>query len=131
MRPVGHVDRKPGKDETADAGSTATTAATVTLAPIIMPVGMMNMLTTECSKPWAKKIRIGIQAVAILPMMEVVPMASTTARQTIQLHSIALTNTVTMPAKPNASYPVVLASAAAIRRAATPAGAIAPMSVSA
>ena len=68
-----------------------------------MPVGMMNMLTTECSKPCAKKIRIGIQAVAILPMVEVVLMASTTARQTIQLHSIALTNTVTMPAKPNAA----------------------------
>ena len=35
-------------------------SATVTLAPIIMPVGMTNMFTTECSKPWAKKMNIGI-----------------------------------------------------------------------
>ena len=68
-----------------------------------MPVGMMNMLTTECSKPWAKNIRIGSQAAAILPMVEVVVIAVTTPRQTIQLHSIALTKTVTMPAKPIAS----------------------------
>ena len=34
------------------------------------------MFTTECSKPWAKKIKIGIQAQAILPMVEVVVIAS-------------------------------------------------------
>ena len=35
-------------------------SATVTLAPIIMPVGMMNMFTTECSKPCAKKMNTGM-----------------------------------------------------------------------
>ena len=68
-----------------------------------MPVGMMNMLTTECSKPCAKKMKIGIQAAAILPMVDVVVMAATTARQTIQLHRIALTNTVIRPAGPSAA----------------------------
>src|SRR6202051_4637578 len=77
-------------------------SATVTLAPIIMPVGIMNMLTTECSKPWAKKMKIDIQAQAILPMVEVVVMARTMARQTSQLHSIALTKQLTSPAKPRA-----------------------------
>ncbi len=61
------------------------------------------MLTTECSKPCPKKISIGIQAAAILPMVEALVMAMTMARQTIQLHSIALTKTVTMPAKPKAA----------------------------
>ena len=60
------------------------------------------MLTTECSKPWAKKTKTGIQAQAILPITELVVIASTMARHTIQLHSIALTKTVTMPAKPSA-----------------------------
>ncbi len=46
-------------------------SATVTLAPSIMPVGMMNMFTTECSKPCAKKMKTGIQAAAILPIVEV------------------------------------------------------------
>src|SRR5215467_6993047 len=101
-------------------------SATVTLAPSIMPVGMMNMLTTECSKPWAKKMNTGIQAAAILPTVEVVVMASTTARQTIQLHRIALTNTVTM-----AALALVLASAICTIRAATPAGGVWPMLVSA
>src|SRR5215472_10936987 len=69
----------------------------VTLAPSSMPVGIMNMLTTACSKPCAKKMKIGIQAVAILPIVEFVPIASTTARQTIQLHRMPLTNAVTKP----------------------------------
>ena len=81
-------------------GSTRHQSAKLTLAPIIMPAGMMNMLTTECSKPWAKKIRIGIQAAAIRPMVEVEAIAITTPKQTIQLHRIALTKTVSMPAAP-------------------------------
>src|SRR5262249_31173503 len=96
-----------------------------------MPVGITNMLTTECSKPCAKKMNTGIQAAAILPTVELVVIASTTARQTIQLQRMALTNTVTQPAAPNAALPIVLASATATMRAATPAGSFAPMLVSA
>src|SRR5207249_485848 len=103
----------------------------VTLAPSNMPVGMMNMLTTACSKPCAKKMKIGIQAVAILPIVEFVPIASTTARQTIQLHRIPLTNAVAKPAAPNAAYPCVLASAIEMMRAATPVGSMDPILVSA
>src|SRR5262245_57878171 len=96
-----------------------------------MPVGMTNMLTTECSKPCAKKMDTGSQAAAILPTVQFVVIASTTARQTIQLHRMALTNTVTQPAIPNAALPMVLASATATMRAATPVGSLAPMLVSA
>ena len=59
---------------------------------------MTNMLTTECSNPWAKNTRIGIQAPAMRPMVEVEVSAITTPRQTIQLQRIALTKTVIMPA---------------------------------
>jgi hypothetical protein len=48
-------------------------------------------------------MKIGIQAVAILPIVEFVPIANTTARQTIQLHKMPLTNAVTNPATPNAA----------------------------
>ena len=50
--------------------------------------------------PWAKKIRIGIQAPAMRPTVEVDAIAITTPKQTIQLHRIALTNTVSKPAAP-------------------------------
>ena len=58
------------------------------------------MFTTECSNPWAKNTNTGIHVVAILPMVDVELMESTMARQTIQLHSMAFTKTVTSPAKP-------------------------------
>jgi len=76
---------------------------TVTLAPISIPVGMMNMFTTVCSKPCAKKTEIGSHAPTSLPMVEDDVMAMTTPRQTSQLHSIALTKAVIMPAAPSAS----------------------------
>ena len=44
-------------------------------------------------------MKIGIQAQAILPMVEVEVMARTIARQTIQLHSIALTKQLTSAGK--------------------------------
>src|ERR1700733_4293440 len=101
----------------------------LTFAPINIPVGMMNMLTTACSKPWAKNVTMGNQAAAILPTVEVEVIAITTPRQTSQLHRMALTNEVTRPAKPSASYPPVLASATLTILAATPAGATCPMLV--
>src|SRR5689334_16235328 len=94
-----------------------------------MPVGMTNMLTTACSNPCAKKMKIGSQAVAILPTVEVEVMAKMTPKQTIQLQRIALTKTVTMPAKPIAALAVVLASATAMMRAASPDGATVNMLV--
>src|SRR5689334_17628224 len=92
---------------------------------------MTNMLTTACSKPWAKKVTIGSQAATILPTVELEVIAITTPRQTSQLQSTALTNTLTRPAVPSASLATVLASAIAMIRAATPAGADVPVLVSA
>src|SRR5262249_61800318 len=98
--PVSEIDGKPGKDEAAD--DVAERHRNLIPQPPV-PVGIMNMLTTACSKPCAKKMKIGIQAVAILPIVEFVLIASTTARQTIQLHRMPLTNAVTSPATPNAA----------------------------
>ncbi len=56
------------------------------------------MLTTEFS-PARSKISIGIQAPAMRPMVEEA-IAITTPKQTIQLHKIALTKTVSMLAAP-------------------------------
>ena len=59
--------------------------------------------------PWLQVIKIGGHAImdrgpeAILPIVEVVLIARTTARQTIQLQRIPLTNTVMKPANPNAA----------------------------
>ena len=105
---VGDVERKAGEQHAADQVAERDgdlvpqppVAPVLTLAPIIIPAGMTNMLTTECSKPCAKKMKIGIQAPAILPIVEWRSCAITTPRQTIQLHSTALTKTVTIPATP-------------------------------
>ncbi|MNC63157.1 hypothetical protein D3C75_1132560 [compost metagenome] len=61
---------------------------------------MTNILTTECSKPWPKKVRIGSHMAAILPPVDWEVMAITAPKHTIQLHRTALTNTVIMPSKP-------------------------------
>src|SRR5215475_5631584 len=95
-----------------------------------MPVGMMNMLTTACSKPSAKKVKIGSQVAAIFPTVELDVIAITTPRQTSQLQRMPLTNTLTRPAVPSASLAIVLASAVATMRAATPATSVLPMLVS-
>ena len=58
------------------------------------------MLTTECSNPWAKNVRIGNQAATILPNVDWEVIAMTTPRHTIQLHRTALATTVTIPEKP-------------------------------
>src|SRR4051794_22647124 len=71
-----------------------------TAAPNAMPAGMTNMLTTECSKPWAKKVMIGSHIAPILPMVEVDVKAMTTPIVTSQLHSIALKKTSFMPVQP-------------------------------
>src|SRR5579871_1604772 len=96
-----------------------------------MPVVITTLLTTECSKPCAKKVTIGSQAATILPIVEVEVIAITTPRQTSQLQSTALTKTLTMPAMPSAAFATVLASAIAMMRDATPLGAAVPMLVSA
>ena len=89
------------------------------------------MLTTECSKPCAKKMKIGIQAQAILPMVEFVVIASTTARQTIQLHSIALTKHGDHAGKADGGIADGLGFGGCTMRSATPAGAVVPILVSA
>src|SRR3954451_17582804 len=82
-----------------------------TSAPNAMPAGMTNMLTTECSNPWAKKVMIGSHIAPILPMVEVDVNAMTTPMVTSQLHSIALKNTSFIPVQPLFSYATVLAIA--------------------
>src|SRR5665213_3144421 len=94
-----------------------------------MPVGMMNMLTTACSNPSAKNMKIGIQVATIFPIVEVVVIAITTPRHTSQLQRMALTKTLTIPASPSVSLATVLASAMLTMRAATPAGSILPILV--
>src|SRR3954470_2621994 len=71
-----------------------------TFAPSSMPVGIMNMFTTECSKPCAKNVRIGSHIATILPTVDGDVSAITTPRQTIQLQRMAFVKTVTSPAKP-------------------------------
>ena len=61
------------------------------------------MFTTLCSNPWLTKMKIGSHAPRILPAVEVEARPITEPRLTIQLHRIALTNTVSRPARPNAS----------------------------
>src|SRR6516162_1948248 len=102
----------------------------LTLAPNSMPVGMMNMLTTACSKPSAKNRKIGSHVAVIFPTVEVEVIAITTPRHTSQLQRIALTKTLIMPAVPIAALPTVLASATETMRAATPATSALPMLVS-
>src|SRR6202023_4381397 len=98
----------------------------LTLAPSSMPVGMTNMLTTACSNPSAKNVKMGNQVAAIFPTVEVDVIAMTTPRHTSQLQRMALTKTLTIPAVPSAALATVLASATAMMRAATPAGSTFP-----
>src|SRR5437879_13687117 len=56
-------------------------------APSIMPDGIRNMLTTECSKPSAKKVMIGSHMAAIFPTVDLETKASTAPIVTIQLRS--------------------------------------------
>src|SRR3954452_16903294 len=72
-------------------------SATVTSAPNMMPAGMTNMLTTECSNPCAKKVMIGSHMAPILPIVDVDVNAMTTPMVTSQLHSMALKKTSFMP----------------------------------
>src|SRR5882724_5170281 len=95
-----------------------------------MPVGITNMLTTECSKPRATKVTIGNHAATILPMVELVIIVITTPRQTNQLQRIPLMKTVSIPALPSASFATVLISAAVTMRTASALGAVAPIFVS-
>src|ERR1017187_7239230 len=67
-----------------------------------MPAGITNMLTMECSKPWAKNVRMGSHMAAILPVVERDTMASSVPTVTIQLQSTALTSAVAQPAPPAA-----------------------------
>src|SRR6266487_6431504 len=95
-----------------------------------MPVGIMNILTTACSKPSAKNKKIGSQVATIFPTVEVDVIAITTPRHTSQLQRTPFTKTLTMPAVPSAALPTVFASATATMRAATPATSVLPILVS-
>ena len=58
------------------------------------------MFTTECSKVMKKNTVIGIHMAITLPGTEVDSMAPITPVETIQLHSIARTKSVSMPEAP-------------------------------
>src|ERR1700686_974557 len=92
-------------------------------APSIMPAGIANMFTTQCSKPMATKAMIGNHAATILPITERETSASTEPRLTIQLHRRPLIKAVAQPAPPACIYGTTLASATAATLAPTGSGA--------
>src|SRR5205085_11007239 len=67
-----------------------------------MPAGITNILTIECSKPWAKKVKMGSHIATILPIVDRDTMANKAPTVTIQLHSTAFTKAVAQPAPPAA-----------------------------
>ncbi|MNI64793.1 hypothetical protein D3C73_1202580 [compost metagenome] len=75
-------------------------SAKLTSAPSIIPAGMTNILTTVCSNPWPKKVRIGSHIAAILPVVDLEVIAITAPSVTIQLHRIALMKASPMPSAP-------------------------------
>ena len=70
------------------------------LPPISSADGNRNMFTTECSNTMAKKTMIGIHMATTLPVTVVEIIAPTTPVDTIQLHSMPRTKSVSMPAAP-------------------------------
>ena len=66
-------------------------------APRIIPDGMRNMLTTECSKPSAKNVMMGSHIAAIFPTVDLETKASTAPIVTIQLQRTAFTSAVPHP----------------------------------
>src|SRR5207245_11308162 len=89
-------------------------SARETCAPSNIPAGITNMLTTECSKPWAKNVRMGSHIAAILPIVDCEVSAIATPSVTIQLQRIALLTTTVRPPALRCAYPRVLASLTAI-----------------
>src|SRR6266481_5358564 len=66
-------------------------------APSIMPEGIRNMLTTECSKPSAKNVMMGSHMAAIFPTVDFEDIASTAPIVTIQLKRMAFALDVPLP----------------------------------
>ena len=60
----------------------------VTLAPKLMPHGIMNMLATQCSNPMATKADMGSHTAMAFPPRVLAALACHTAMQTSQLHSM-------------------------------------------
>lgn len=69
-----------------------------------MAVGMTNIFTTQCSRPSAKKVKIGSQIANIFPVVDEDTNPITTPIVTIQLHRIALVKHTTMPVAPSCLY---------------------------
>ncbi len=79
-----------------------------------MAVGMTNIFTTQCSRPSAKKVKMGSQMAKIFPVVEEDTRPITTPRVTIQLHRIALVKQTTMPVAPSCLYARVFSVAMVI-----------------
>src|SRR5258708_12655654 len=69
----------------------------------IIPEGMRNMLTTECSKPRAKNVMMGSHMAVIFPTVDLETKARTAPMVTIQLQRIAFTTAVAQPLGPRAT----------------------------
>src|SRR5580704_3196843 len=72
-------------------------------APKIIPEGMRNMFTTECSNPSAKKVMMGSHIAAIFPTVEREASANTAPMVTIQLQRMPFTTAVAQPLGPSAT----------------------------
>src|SRR5207245_10541267 len=84
-------------------------SARETCAPSNIPAGITNMLNTECSKPWAKNVRMGSHIAAILQIVDCEVSAIATPTVNIQLQRIDLHTTTVKLQASRGSYERVFA----------------------